>query len=69
MSFHPRTIWFQPDESISMQYPALGAHVRTQQYVGHGVAHLSYAGGHCSGTHKCQQTEIFQVKFLVQDDF
>lgn len=69
MSFHPRTIWVQPAEAISMQYPALGAHVQTQQYVEDGIAHLSYAGGHCLGTHKFQQTEIFQVKFLIQDDF
>lgn len=69
MSFHPLTIWFQLSEAISTQYPALGAHVRTQQYVRDGAAHLSYAGGHCLGTHKFQRTEIFQVKFLVQRDF
>lgn len=69
MSFHPLTIWFQLSEAISTQHPALGAHVRTQQYVRDGAAHLSYAGGHCSGTHKFQWTEIFQVKFLVQCDF
>lgn len=59
MSFHLRTAWFQLAEAISMKYPALGAHVHTQQYVRDGAVHRSYTGGHCLSTHKFQQTEIF----------
>lgn len=69
MSLHSHTTWFQPAEVISTQYPALGAHMCTQRYFRDGASHFLHAGGHCSGTHKFQWTEILQIKFLVRDYF
>lgn len=45
MSFHPHTRWFQLAEAISMQNPALGAHVCMQHDVGDRAAHLLHIGG------------------------
>lgn len=69
MSFRSHTTWFQPAEAISTMHPASGAHMCTQQYFRDGASQFSYAGGHCSGPHKFQWTEVLQIKCLVWDDF